>query len=337
MKMPTVSAVIPAYNAAETIERALASVYAQTYDRIIEVIVVDDGSTDSTAEVVGESYPDAILVRQENGGDAAARNGGIRRAGGDYIAFLDADDEWVPEKTQVQMEVLLRHPAVRALTCHTHVVADGEDPADPAAGCRMKIAGDAFLNLTSFKEWVTWFTPPAGCLMLPNASGLVIDRALFDEIGLMDESVPGSVEILIRASGLGHSVGVVGESLSVVHAEAGSYSRSASGKLDVADMACAIVPAYDPSGTGWASELLSEEQYRKAMYEANLFGAEWAASAGEMKIMTHYLAEALRQGHAGALQAMGLRLGIISPRLYSIGQKVGRRIRHMMSPSAERS
>jgi hypothetical protein len=215
---------------------------------------------------------------------------------------------------------------VRALTCHIHVIADGEDPADPDAGCLMKIAGDAFLNLTSFKEWVAWFSPPAGYLMLPNASGLVIERALFDEIGLMDESVPGSVEILIRASGLGHTVGVIGEPLSVIHAEEGSYSRSAAGKLDVADMACAIVAAYDPSGSGWAAELLSEEQYRKAMYEANLFGAEWAASAGETKIMTRYLTEALRQGHAGALQAMRLRLGIVSPRFYSITQKVGRRI-----------
>jgi len=93
---PRVHAVIPAYNAAATIARALSSVLAQDSQREVEVIVVDDGSTDDTAEAVREQYPDVTLIQQENRGVGAARNRGLRVAHGDYIAFLDADDEWSP-------------------------------------------------------------------------------------------------------------------------------------------------------------------------------------------------------------------------------------------------
>ena len=96
---PSVSAVIPAYNAGDTIERALNSVYAQTYENTIEVIVVDDGSTDETAQIVRDRFPDVILIQQRNAGAAAARNSGVSAASGEWIAFLDADDEWLPEET----------------------------------------------------------------------------------------------------------------------------------------------------------------------------------------------------------------------------------------------
>ncbi|MGQ9732854.1 MAG: glycosyltransferase family 2 protein [Candidatus Zipacnadales bacterium] len=102
-----VSVVIPAYNAAATIERELNSVYAQTYPNIIEVIVVDDGSTDNTAQIVRRRYPSAVLVQQPNVGEAGARNRGIREANGEYIAFLDADDEWLEKRVKRQMEVLI--------------------------------------------------------------------------------------------------------------------------------------------------------------------------------------------------------------------------------------
>lgn len=101
--MPTVSAIIPAYNAAPFIERTVASALNQR-DCTPQVIVVDDGSTDGTWESL-ERFGDAIIrVRQDNGGPARARNHGASLSSGEWLAFLDADDEWMPEKLSRQLE-----------------------------------------------------------------------------------------------------------------------------------------------------------------------------------------------------------------------------------------
>jgi len=106
---PTVSVVIPAYNAAPWIAETLDSVLAQTF-LDFEVIVVDDGSSDKTPEVVAGYGSRVRYLRKENGGAASARNVGIRAARGSYIAFVDADDLWLPEKLQLQMDLFSRHP-----------------------------------------------------------------------------------------------------------------------------------------------------------------------------------------------------------------------------------
>jgi len=100
-----ITAVIPAYNSGNYIARAIDSVLAQT--RLAdEIIVVDDGSTDATVEVV-RAYGDRVrLIEQANAGASSARNAGIQAATGDWIAFLDADDEWLPDKLRQQVEIL---------------------------------------------------------------------------------------------------------------------------------------------------------------------------------------------------------------------------------------
>lgn len=99
---PSVSVVIAAYNAADFIGETLESVLAQTYPDY-EIIVVDDGSMDRTADVL-EQFGEAVqYIHQENRGQPAARNVGIRAARGRYIAFVDADDLWMPEKLERQM------------------------------------------------------------------------------------------------------------------------------------------------------------------------------------------------------------------------------------------
>jgi len=103
-----VSVVIPAYNAAATIDETLRSVRSQTY-RTLEILVIDDGSTDETADVVcARAAQDTRirLVRQENRGVAAARNRGIEEATADLVAFVDADDLWAPDKIEKQIAAL---------------------------------------------------------------------------------------------------------------------------------------------------------------------------------------------------------------------------------------
>lgn len=107
--MPTVSVIIPAYNAARYLAETLASALGQTLTDI-EVIVVDDGSKDNTAEVA-QSFPAVRYVHQQNAGVSAARNTGATHAQGEFLAFLDSDDLWHPDKLRQQVEALRQHPA----------------------------------------------------------------------------------------------------------------------------------------------------------------------------------------------------------------------------------
>lgn len=113
MTMPTVSVVIPAYNAARYLSQAVDSALGQTF-RDVEVVVVDDGSTDDTPARLA-AYGERIrTLRQANSGVALARNAGTAAARGRYVAFLDADDVWQPEKIERQLEALTQPPGARA-------------------------------------------------------------------------------------------------------------------------------------------------------------------------------------------------------------------------------
>ena len=115
---PLVSVILPARNAAATIERALNSVLQQDY-RPLEVIVVDDDSSDDTAARIDAwgAMPVTVLSTPGSQGPAAARNLGADAATGKYLAFLDADDEWLPEKTTRQVAALERAPAATFAIC----------------------------------------------------------------------------------------------------------------------------------------------------------------------------------------------------------------------------
>jgi glycosyltransferase involved in cell wall biosynthesis len=110
MKGPLVSIIIPIYNGAKFILEAISSVCAQDYDPM-EIIVVDDGSTDDTSTIV-QSFKDIRYIYQPNQGCAAARNTGIHNSKGELIAFLDADDYWAINKLSLQVDCLLKHPDI---------------------------------------------------------------------------------------------------------------------------------------------------------------------------------------------------------------------------------
>ena len=118
MTPPLVTALIPAFNAAATIRRAVDLVLAQTY-RNLELIVVDDGSRDATSEVVAANYGDQVRLLRlpRNQGESAATNEGIAAARGDLVAFLDADDEWLPGKLARQVDVLNASPDTVLVSC----------------------------------------------------------------------------------------------------------------------------------------------------------------------------------------------------------------------------
>lgn len=120
----SISVVVPTYNRGPQVAATLDSVLAQTLAPL-EIIVVDDGSTDGTPDWMEAHYGDRIrVIRQENGGVAHARNRGLEVARGEYIAFLDHDDIWLPRKLEAQLEAARAHPDAALIGCHWRDVTE---------------------------------------------------------------------------------------------------------------------------------------------------------------------------------------------------------------------
>lgn len=113
---PLVSVIIPAFNAEKWIVETLTSVTNQTWNPL-EVIVIDDGSTDATSELIKTYFPNVLCIRQENAGQASARNRAVTESSGEYLAFLDSDDLWLPEKIESQMRLINKNSDVSLVFC----------------------------------------------------------------------------------------------------------------------------------------------------------------------------------------------------------------------------
>jgi glycosyltransferase involved in cell wall biosynthesis len=170
---PTVSVIIPTYQRAHWVTEAIESVFAQTYDDY-EIIVINDGSTDNTREVLAQ-YGDKILViQQDNQGLSAARNAGIRVAMGKYIALLDDDDLWLPHKLEKQIPFLEANPDVGLLFSDAYYYGPGA-VASPYA---------QHVGIPSVKTIETLFAKN-----YVNVPTVVMRRDCLDEVGLFDESL----------------------------------------------------------------------------------------------------------------------------------------------------
>jgi len=197
---PKVSAIIPTYNYGRFVCQAVDSVLAQAWPNV-EVIVVDDGSTDDTAERL-KPYADKIrYIYQTNRGLSAARNTGIREAAGEYVAFLDADDLWTPQKTKAQM-ALVAAQQFDAVVCV---------PANNAS------TGDSF----SF----------ADCFVVSPGFGstALVKRDVFDETGGFDETLK-SVEdrdMMLRITATGRRIGIVAGDYVRIRTHDANMSRNA--------------------------------------------------------------------------------------------------------------
>ncbi|OGO23190.1 MAG: hypothetical protein A2144_11185 [Chloroflexi bacterium RBG_16_50_9] len=183
--MPRVSVVMPTYNRAHFIAETVQSVLGQTFADF-ELIVVDDGSTDNTKEVIGSlKDPRIRYIYQENRGVSAARNTGIRTASGEYIAFQDSDDIWLPQNLELKVRRLDARPDI-ALVCsdayifnsHTGVTLGRRWHDKPFHYCidPEKAARQPLKELLS-----------RGCFITPQAT--MVRRLVFDDVGYFDESL----------------------------------------------------------------------------------------------------------------------------------------------------
>ena len=185
---PLVSVVIPAYNSERYVGEAIESVLAQTYSPV-EIVVVDDGSSDATAEVAA-GYPAVHLLRQENSGPSVARNRGFAVAGGEFIAFQDSDDAMTPDKLAVQVGHLRDNPTVGC------VLAEQEVTIEPGAELPFWIEGSK----------VSTVMPPRPPEMadepMVHPMTMVVRRATFEQVGGFDESMRAAEDFdwMLRAS-----------------------------------------------------------------------------------------------------------------------------------------
>ena len=168
-----ISVVIPSYNRLPTLIRAIESVIAQTSE-VNEIIVVDDGSTDNTAVEIPERYPQLKLLRQTNSGVSAARNQGIRQANGDWIALLDSDDSWLPNKIKSIHDAYHQNPSISLFHSDEIWIRNG-------------VRVNAMNKHKKSGGWIFQQGLPL-CVISPSA--VVIRRRLFDVVGLFDESLP---------------------------------------------------------------------------------------------------------------------------------------------------
>lgn len=171
-----VSAVIPAYNAERWISQTIESVLGQTYPNI-EVLVVDDGSTDGTADII-DSYADQVRTfHKANGGTASARNMGIRESRGEYVAFLDSDDFWRPDKVAQQVQLLQESPSRKWSYTDTEIIDVDPDSVVYRLSERTSYPEGKILRWLFQGNWV-YFT----------ASSVMIHQSIFSDVGLFDES-----------------------------------------------------------------------------------------------------------------------------------------------------
>jgi len=171
--MCLVSVIIPTFNRSLLLKRALDSVCKQTFSEF-EIIVVDDGSTDETAEIIQTQYPNISYVYQSNQGVSSARNKGLKLAKGDWLAFLDSDDEWMPRKLEMQLNLLNKHPKQKI--CHTEEIWIRN-------GVRVN-------QMKKHQKTGGWIFPQCLPLCAMSPSSILIHRTVFEDVGYFDTQLP---------------------------------------------------------------------------------------------------------------------------------------------------
>jgi len=209
---PLVSIIIPAYNAEGYIKRALKSALGQTYKNI-EIVVIDDGSTDKTAQIVKLIYsPKIVYIYQENQGLGAARNNGIKASKGQYITFLDADDYYLSEKIEKQVEFLQNRPDDQVVYCD-FISFYSKAPLKFLKKIHKKLSGDVLKYLLK------------SCFINPNT--IMLKRQVLENVGLFNEQryYPEDWKIWLDISLAGFKFSYLDEALVVIEMREESLTR----------------------------------------------------------------------------------------------------------------
>ncbi|KKD39484.1 glycosyltransferase family 2 protein [Limnoraphis robusta] len=174
--MPQISIIIPVYNGATTIQATIDSVLAQTFSDF-ELIIVDDGSTDDTLKIISQyGDPRIQVVSSSHAGAAATRNRGLKQASGEYIAFLDADDLWTPDKLEAQLNALQTH--LEAAVAYSWTDFIDEAGSWRQAGRHRTVNGEAYAAMLLYN-------------FIESGSNPLIRRDALNTVGGFDESLTG--------------------------------------------------------------------------------------------------------------------------------------------------
>ena len=170
---PLVSVIIPNYNYERYIQKCLESVISQDYPNI-EIIVVDDGSTDCSIKVIEKYFPRVVLIQQENQGVSSARNAGILKSSGEYVAFIDSDDFWDPTKISKQMKFLLDAKADLVYSGIYVVSSDGSEIKSSIVPSYDSDCSD------KYREF------PLRAIILLGSSNPLMKKSIMSKTGLFD-------------------------------------------------------------------------------------------------------------------------------------------------------
>ncbi|MBP7507587.1 MAG: glycosyltransferase family 2 protein [Prolixibacteraceae bacterium] len=175
-----VSVVIPTFNHENFVIQAIQSVFDQTYKNY-ELIVVDDGSTDNTKDRVSSLFDGRLkYIYQANKGLSAARNTGIKYSGYEYVAFLDADDKWLPNKLELQVARMNQDPGIGLLGCGYYVINE-------KGVIEMEVPGSPVKDQNKFKKSLFIRNIVSG-----SGSGVLIRREVLSKVGFFDETLTAS-------------------------------------------------------------------------------------------------------------------------------------------------
>ena len=168
-----ISVIIPTYNRQDLVRRAIRSVLNQTFQPL-EIIVIDDGSADETNQIIKSEFPEVQYIRQKNSGISSARNLGIQKSIGDWIAFLDSDDEWLPKKLEYQIKAIQENPDYKL--CHTNEIWIRNGKRINPKYKHEKFGGYIFEKCLPL------------CVVSP--SSVLIKKQVFDDFGFFDTTLP---------------------------------------------------------------------------------------------------------------------------------------------------
>jgi glycosyltransferase involved in cell wall biosynthesis len=243
MKKNFVSVIIPTYNRSAFLKEAIDSVLAQTYKNF-ELIVVDDGSTDNTREILS-IYKDKIsAIFAVHGGPSSARNLGIKSSRGEFIAFLDSDDLWMPKKLEKQIKFIKHNPGVSI--CQTEEI-----------WVRNDVRVNPRKKHKKFSGWIFEMCLPL-CIVSP--SSVILHRTVFDKVGLFDETMPAceDYDLWLRISPF-YQIHLIEENLIIKRGGHSDQQSKAVASLDSLRIR-ALCKALE-------SGILDASQYNKALEE----------------------------------------------------------------------